>query len=263
MAGQPGPWRPQEKAEGRRFFPIVLTVVADFILSAIANAIKLPTQLYVLLTLALIAVALKMLAEYINDLPKNLSNRTPAPTGVGNRGVVQGRLINIRFSPIAVVGALCLFAALCFYYFSLLFYVSSDNSQSFGQAQTSIAPLFSTICAAIAMTLTIAGLFMTISVRALMVFSADGIFIRDTHGRFYIRWNEITNMHTSAPGWGAAWLVAEFPPYSPLRLQRQWILDRDQRTFRICNLSSCGIRRHSVDAALDIWSPFKQARYSG
>lgn len=265
MAGQTGTGGPQGKSVGSRFFRIALTVIADIIVSAISNAIKLPKPIYVLFILFLIAVALKTMGEDVNDGKpgwlKAILSRTPVPAAGGNPGVVQGRLINIRYSPIAIVGALCLFAALWFYYFSLAFYASSDNYNSFGQPQGSAAPAFSTICAAIAIALTLTGLYMTISVRALMVFSMDGIFIRDTCGRDFIRWNEITNMYTT-PGWGGAWLLAEFPPNSPRRLQRRWSLDRGQDVFRICNLSSCGIKRHSVDAALNIWSPFKRVRSS-
>lgn len=244
----------------------VLTAIAELISGALANAIKLPKQVWVLVLLAIVAVAIKMIARQVDDTAsdrgKDGSSRTPWPAAAGKAARLFGRRISIRISPIAIPGWLCLFFAFFFYIFSFeLLFASSDN-QSFGQAPAATVPLASSILAAIAVALTVLGLYMTVGVRMRLTFSADGIFIRDNNGKLPIRWNDVTDMYTTLI-WGMPWLVAQVPPNSQLLFLRNWILERGpENTIKICNLAGSGVNRRSVDYALKCWSPFKGPRYS-
>ncbi len=245
----------------RSLIAAALTAVAELISGALANAIRLPKQVWVLVLLAIVAVALKVIAAQVGDTAsdqdKGRSSRTPRPAATGKTARLCGRRISLRISPIAIPGWLCLFFAFWFYIFSFeLLFTSSDN-QSFGQAPAATVPWGSLILAAIAVALTVLGLYMTIGVRMRLTFSEHGIFIRDNNGKLPLRWNDVTNMYTTLI-WGMPWLVAQVPPNSPLLFVRNWILERGpENTIKICNLAGSGISRRSVDYALKCWSPFK------
>jgi hypothetical protein len=256
----------EEYSAVRRFVPVALAVIGDILVSVIANAVKAPSQFYFIPILVLAAVTTKMLVDYIDgqsaDRPEKMPKRAPAPPAAGGVGVVAGRVITIRPSLIAIPGALCLFAAFWFFIFAVASFFDSGSSCSCGQGQGSANPLQGTILALIAITLTAAGLYMTISVRPRLVFSSDGLYIRDAHGKVFIRWTEVTNMYTVSKC-GMTRLLAEFPPDSRRRLERRFHLVRGNKdTFRICNLSISGIRSHCIDDALKFWSPFKRPRYT-
>jgi hypothetical protein len=264
MLGQAESGWPDRSQAIRYLIAAALSAVAELITSVVANTIRLPKQVYVLVLLAIVAVAIKAIEKYVDgslsDLPKNPSSRTPEPSVPGNATMLSGRRISIRTSPSAIFGTLCLVAAFFFYLYAIAFLFSASDNQSFGQGPATAVPALSSILAAIAVALTVFGLFMTVGVRTRMIFSADGIFIRDYHGKLSIRWNEVNNMRIT-PIWGMPWLVAEVPPGSRLLFLRQWISQRGpQNTIKVCNLSGTGIKSRSVDAALDYWSPFNRSR---
>jgi hypothetical protein len=267
MSGQAWTGASQGKLTVRYLIQASLTLVADLLINAMGSSISLPKQVYVLPVLALIVIAIRAIVEYVNgmppDWPKNIWSRFPQPTPTGNEATLWGRRVNIRMSPIAMLGGLFLFVALWFYYYSLIFFFGSydayNSYYSYDQGQNQSSSLLSSVCALVAITLTVLGLFMTIGVRPRMVLSRTGIFIRDNRGKFFIQWNDVTNMYTVRRG--LDWLVATFPPNSPMRHQQQWIPDTSQKdVFKICNLTSAGIRGGHVDEALNFWSPFKRAR---
>ena len=264
MPGQTQSGWPDKDVAIRYSLAAALSAVAELITGAVANAIRLPKQVYVLVLLAMVAVAIKAVSKYVDD---TLSDSTKSPSGHAsepsipkNSTVLSGRKVSVKARPSAILGIACLFTALFFYLYALAFLFSTSDNQSFGQGPTATVPVLSSVLAAIAIALTVFGLFMTIGVRMRMVFSADGIFIRDYCGKLSIRWDDINDMRTVLI-WGMPWLVAQVPPGSPLLFQRQWISERGpQNTIKICNLAGTGIQSRSVDAALDYWSRFNRSK---
>jgi hypothetical protein len=215
-------------------------ILSDVIINLIANSIELPKEYYIAPVGFVFLVAVTTVVRSPRD--RETTGDRSARRAVGrdsSRYILRGNRDRFPYASF-FLGIASMFVFFIFAGLAIDFAANEHHAQR--------SPLLASIFSILAIASAALYLWMIMGVRVLLIFTEDGITLRNIKGRHFIGWDDATNFRTERPVF-SAFLVAT-PVKGSTYFLGPWDYDKENNIIKICNLSLVGIALGAVDGAL-------------